>query len=79
VTTKAEAPTARWCDGLLDWASGALAAWTLVFHLARLVGTSRDATLAVWLGVLLVAALALWRFRLSGSKDWSPPATGVSA
>ena len=44
MATDTEAPTARWCDSLLDWVAGALAAWTLVFHLARLVGASRAAT-----------------------------------
>ena len=78
MATDTEAPTARWCDSLLDWVAGALAAWTLVFHLARLVGASRDATLVAWLVVLLAGALVLRRFRPAEPDDRSPPASGAS-
>ena len=78
MATDTEASTARWCDSFLDWVAGALAVWTLVFHLARLVGASRDATLVVWLVVLLVGALVLRRFRPAEPDDRSPPASGAS-
>ena len=78
MATEAEARTARWCDGLLDWVAGALAAWTLVFHLARVVGASRDTTLALWLVVLLAGALALQRFRSARSDERLTPATDTS-
>ena len=50
---------ARRADRALDLAVGALATWTVLFHLARLVGLGRDATFVLWavsvvaLGVVL--------------------------
>ena len=79
MASEAEARTAWWCDGLLDWVVGALAAWTLVFHLARLVGASRDMALTIWLVVLLAGALALRKIRSAGSDERLAPATGTSA
>ena len=78
MVSEAETRIASWCDGLLDWVAGALAAWTLVFHLARLVGASRDTALTIWLVVLLVGALALRKLRSEGPDEWLVPATGTS-
>ena len=49
---------ARWSDSLVDGSVAALAAWTLVFHLARWTGMPRDGALTVWLvgGVLWLIA-----------------------
>ncbi len=40
---------ARWSDSLIDGSVAALAAWTVVFHLARSTGMPRDGALTVWL------------------------------
>ncbi|SVB87147.1 uncharacterized protein METZ01_LOCUS240001, partial [marine metagenome] len=49
---------ARWSDSLVDGSVAALAAWTMVFHLARWTGMPRDRALTVWLvgGVLWLIA-----------------------
>mgnify|MGYP001009368706 CR=1 FL=1 len=78
MATDTQVPTSRWCDSLLDWVVGSLAVWTLVFHLARLVGASRDTTLVLWLVVLLTGALVLQRFRSEGFDDRLTPATDSS-
>ena len=75
---EAEARTAHRCDGLLDGVVGALAAWTLVFHVACLVGAPRDTALAVWLVVLLAGALAFRGLRSAGPDDLSQSATSAS-
>ncbi|MDP6868548.1 MAG: DUF6077 domain-containing protein [Acidimicrobiales bacterium] len=40
---------ARWSDLLVDGSVAALAAWTVVFHLARWTGMPRDGALTIWL------------------------------
>ena len=39
---------ARRADRALDLAIGALAIWTVLFHLARLIGLSRDTTFVLF-------------------------------
>ncbi len=57
---------ARRTDRALDLAVGALATWTVLFHLARLVGLGRDTTFVLWvvsvvaLGVVLVRSGIGW-------------------
>ncbi|HIM85158.1 MAG TPA: hypothetical protein EYM59_05290, partial [Acidimicrobiia bacterium] len=48
---------ARGADSALDAVVGALAAWTVVFHLARLFDMPRDAALVLWLAVLVLGAV----------------------
>ena len=48
---------ARGADSALDAVVGALAAWTVVFHLARLFDMPRDAALVLWLVVLVLGAV----------------------
>ncbi|MDP7125928.1 MAG: hypothetical protein QF367_11845, partial [Acidimicrobiales bacterium] len=55
---------ARGADVVLDAVVGALATWTVVFHLARLTGTPRDGALALWLIALAVAAVMVRDGRL---------------
>ena len=55
---------ARGADVVLDAVVGALAAWTVVFHLARLTGMPRDGALALWLIALAVAAVMVRDGRL---------------
>ncbi len=55
---------ARGCDVVLDAVVGALAAWTVVFHLARLTGMPRDGALALWVAALVVAAVMVRDGRL---------------
>ncbi len=55
---------ARGADILLDAVVGALAAWTVVFHLARFTGLPRDGALIVWLITLMLAALMVRDGRL---------------
>ncbi|MDP6061994.1 MAG: DUF6077 domain-containing protein [Acidimicrobiales bacterium] len=55
---------ARGSDVVLDAVVGALAAWTVVFHLARLTGMPRDGALVLWLIALAVAALMVRDGRL---------------
>ena len=58
---------ARWSDSLVDGSVAALAAWTLVFHLARWTDMPRDGALTVWLvgGVLWLIA----RWLSPGTKE----------
>ena len=55
---------ARGADILLDAVVGALAAWTVVFHLARFTGLPRDGALVLWLITLMLAALMVRDGRL---------------
>ncbi len=71
------ARTARAADVVLDAVVGALAAWTVVFHLARLAGMPRDGALALWLVVLAVVALMVRDGRL-GFPSVPPAGTSGS-
>ena len=55
---------ARGSDRTLDLVVGALAIWTAVFHLARLVGLTRDPAFGLW--VLATVALAVFLARSTG-------------
>jgi hypothetical protein len=55
---------ARGSDRTLDLVVGALAIWTVVFHLARLVGLTRDPAFGLW--VLATVALAVFLARSTG-------------
>ena len=55
---------ARGSDRTLDLVVGALAIWTVVFHLARLVGLTRDPAFGLW--VLATVALAVLLARSTG-------------
>jgi len=50
---------ARRADRALDGVVVALAAWTAVFHLARLTGVGRDGAFGVWLAVVVAVVVAL--------------------
>lgn len=50
----------RASDTALDAAVVALALWTAVYHLALVVGLTRDPATAVWVALLVGAAVAAW-------------------
>jgi hypothetical protein len=52
---------ARGSDRTLDLVVGALAIWTVVFHLARLVGLTRDPAFGLWVLATVVLAVLLAR------------------
>ena len=52
---------ARRSDRVLDLAVGALAIWTVVFHLARLIGLTRDPAFGLWFVATVVLAVVLAR------------------
>jgi len=52
---------ARRSDRVLDLVVGALAVWTVVFHLARLVGLTRDPAFGLWVVATVALAVALAR------------------
>ena len=52
---------ARGSDRTLDLVVGALAIWTAVFHLARLVGLTRDPAFGLWVLATVVLAVLLAR------------------
>jgi len=66
---------ARRSDRALDLAVGALATWTVLFHLARLVGLGRDATFVLWVASVVALGVVLAR---SGT-GWTAPAGPGSA
>ena len=66
---------ARRADRALDLAVGALATWTVLFHLARLVGLGRDATFVLW----VVSVVALGVVLARSGTGWSAPAGPGSA
>ncbi len=57
---------ARWSDRLIDGSVLALAAWTVVFHLARWTGLPRDGALGVWLVGGVLWLIFRWRHPSSG-------------
>ena len=64
-------------DLVLDGSVAALAAWTVVFHLARWTGATRDVALVVWLVVVGIWLIARWRRpALIGSNMASRPVDG---
>ena len=52
---------ARRSDRVLDLVVGALAIWTVVFHLARLVGVTRDPAFGLWVVATIALAVLLTR------------------
>ena len=52
---------ARRSDRVLDLAVGSLAIWTVVFHLARFVGLTRDPAFGLWVVATIALAVALTR------------------
>jgi hypothetical protein len=52
---------ARRSDRVLDLAVGALAVWTVIFHLARLVGVTRDPAFGLWVVATIALAVVLAR------------------
>ena len=52
---------ARRSDRALDLVVGSLAVWTVVFHLARLVGLTRDPAFGLWVVATVALAVALAR------------------
>jgi len=66
---------ARRADRTLDGVVVALAAWTAVFHLARLTGVGRDGAFGVWLAVVVAVVVALVR----SGPGWAAPAGPGSA
>ena len=56
----------RWSDRLIDGSVVALAAWTVVFHLARWTGVPRDGALAVWLVGGVLWLIVRWWFPSAG-------------
>ena len=66
---------ARRADRALDLAVGALATWTVLFHLARLVGLGRDATFVLW----VVSVVALGVVLARSGTGWAAPAGPGSA
>ena len=68
---------ARRADLLLDGSVAALAAWTVVFHLARWTGATRDVALVAWLVVAGSWLVLRWRRRaLNGPQGISRPMAG---
>ena len=66
---------ARRADRALDLAVGALATWTVLFHLARLVGLGRDSTFVLW----VVSVVALGVVLARSGTGWAAPAGPGSA
>ena len=66
---------ARRADRTLDLTVGALATWTVLFHVARLIGLSRDATFVLWVASVVALGVILAR---SGT-GWAAPSGPGSA
>ncbi|MEE3102239.1 MAG: hypothetical protein VX316_00635, partial [Actinomycetota bacterium] len=66
---------ARRTDRALDLAVGALATWTALFHLARLIGLGRDATFFLW----VVSVVALGVVLARSGTGWAAPSGPGSA
>ena len=60
----------RWSDRLIDGSVVALAAWTVVFHLARWTGLPRDGALAVWLVGGVLWFIVRWWFPSAGFMEY---------
>ena len=54
--------TARRADQVVDGSVAVFAAWTMVFHLARWTGATRDVALATWLVACVAWLVGRWRF-----------------
>ena len=79
MSTDVQVRLTGWCDRLLDGTVAVLASWTVLFHLARWTGMSRDLTLAVWLVVFLIGVLAIRRFQTGEFDLEAPSVTGRPA
>ena len=66
---------ARRADRTLDLTVGALATWTVLFHVARLIELSRDATFVLWVASVVALGVILAR---SGT-GWAAPSGPGSA